>query len=147
MNSKLILGDSIEEMKKFQENSIDLILSDIPYGISYDEWDVLHSNTNSALLGSSNAQKKAGSVFKHRGKPLNGWSEADKKIPLEYYEWVSKWAGLWLKCLKPGGSAFIFCGRRMAPRCACAMEDAGFIFKDEIAWIKELAPPSCATYF
>lgn len=136
--SKIICGDSIQEIKKIDSNSIHLILSDIPYGISYDEWDVLHNNTNSALLGKSPAQEKS-ALFKTRGKPLNGWSEADKKIPLEYYQWCSKWASEWLRVLKPGASCFIFAGRRYAHRCICALEDAGFIFKDMIAWQKDSA--------
>ena len=77
--NEILLGDSTELIKTIASESIHAIVSDIPYGISYDEWDVLHKNTNSALLGASQAQKKAGNVFKHRGKPLNGWSEADKK--------------------------------------------------------------------
>lgn len=136
--SKVICGDSIIEIKKIPDESIHLILSDIPYGISYDEWDVLHNNTNSALLGKSPAQDKS-TVFKSRGKPLNGWSEADKRIPQEYYEWCSQWAPDWYRVLKPGGSCFIFAGRRYAHRCICALEDAGFIFKDMIAWQKESA--------
>ena len=133
-------GDSIELIKSIDSETIHLILSDIPYGIGYEEWDVLHNNTNSALLGSSKAQEKAGSVFKKRGKPLNGWSEADKKIPYEYQEWCSKWAKEWLRVLKPGASVFIFAGRRLSHRCICAMEEAGFIFKDMIAWEKDSAP-------
>jgi len=85
--NKILNGDAIELLKNLESETFHLILSDIPYGISYDEWDVLHQNTNSALLGSSPAQEKAGSVFKKRGKPLNGWSEADKKISKEYYKW------------------------------------------------------------
>lgn len=137
---EVLFGDSIELMKSIPDNSIHLIASDIPYGISYDEWDVLHNNTNSALLGSSPAQEKAGSIFKKRGKPLNGWSEADKKIPLEYQDWCSTWAGDWLRVLKPGGSAFVFAGRRFAHRAICALEDAGFTFKDMISWEKNTAP-------
>ena len=34
---------------------------------------------------------------------------------------------------------FIFAGRRLAHRCISAMEDAGFIYKDMIAWEKETA--------
>ncbi len=136
--SAVICGDSIKEIKKISDNSIHLILSDIPYGISFDKWDVLHNNTNSALLGKSPAQDKS-SVFKTRGKPLNGWSEADKQIPLEYYQWCSKWASEWLRVLKPGASCFIFAGRRYAHRCICALEDAGFIFKDMLSWQKDAA--------
>lgn len=139
-SSSIILGDSLQVIKKIDEESIDAIVSDIPYGISYDEWDVLHKNTNSALLGSSQAQEKAGNVFKHRGKPLNGWSEADKQISKEYQEWCVGWAKDWLRVLKPGASVFIFAGRRMAHRCICALEDVGFIFKDMISWQKEQAP-------
>ncbi len=138
--NQVIHGNSLEIIKEIEDESIHLILSDIPYGISFEDWDVLHHNTNSALLGSSPAQEKAGKVFKRRGKPLNGWSEADKKIPKEYYEWCSKWAGDWLRILKPGGSVFVFAGRRLAHRCIAAMEDAGFIYKDMICWEKETAP-------
>ena len=46
--------------------SVHLILSDIPYGIGADHWDVLHRNTNSAYLGRSPAQRLAGAVFQRR---------------------------------------------------------------------------------
>ena len=118
--------------------SVHLILSDIPYGIGVDDWDVLHPNTNSAFLGSSPAQQKAGAVFQKRGKPLNGWSAADREIPAQYYEWCKTWTSQWLRVLKPGGSAIVFAGRRLAHRCIAAMEDAGFTFKDMLAWLREL---------
>jgi site-specific DNA-methyltransferase (adenine-specific) len=132
--------DGIEAVRQLDDSSIHLILSDIPYGIGVDEWDVLHNNSNSALLGSSPAQVKAGAVFKHRGKPLNGWSEADRKIPLEYQQWCESFAGEWLRILKPGASAIVFAGRRLAHRCVVAFENAGFTFKDSLAWLRESAP-------
>lgn len=136
----IILGDSIELVKQFSTDSIHAIISDIPYGIGYDSWDVLHNNTNHAYGGASSAQLAAGKLFKRRGKPLNGWSEADKRIPLEYQEWCASWASDWLRILKPGGSCFIFAGRRYAHRCIIAMEDAGFTFKDMLSWEKDTAP-------
>jgi len=140
MTKKVITEDSIQYVKKIDSESIHAIISDIPYGISYDKWDVLHNNTNSALGGSSEGQKKGGSLFKHRGKPLNGWSEADKNISKEYQEWCAGWAKDWLRVLKPGASCFIFAGRRYAHRAITALEDEGFIFKDMLAWEKEKAP-------
>jgi site-specific DNA-methyltransferase (adenine-specific) len=101
---------------------------------------VLHDNTNSALLGTSPAQVRAGAVFKHRGKPINGWSQADRQIPRQYYDWCSQWAGDWLRVLKPGGSAIVFAGRRCGHRCVAALEDAGFSYKDMLAWIRPKAP-------
>ena len=138
--NKVVCEDSITGLSQIASDSIHLILSDIPYGISVDDWDVLHTNTNSALLGNSPAQKKAGAVFKSRGKPINGWSEADKAIPREYYEWCLKWSGEWLRILKPGGSAIVFAGRRLAHRCISALEDTGFSYKDMLAWERSRAP-------
>ena len=132
-------GDAIELVKKVQTSSVHMILSDIPYGISLDGWDILHSNTNSSLLGVSPSQEKAGNVFKRRGKPLNGWNSQDKNMSAEYYEWCMGWAPEWYRVMISGGSCFIFAGRRFAHRCICAMEDAGFIFKDMIAWEKDVA--------
>jgi site-specific DNA-methyltransferase (adenine-specific) len=132
-------GDSIELIKNIDDNSIDLIVSDIPYGIGVDAWDVLHNNTNNAYLGTSPAQEKAGAIFKKRGKPLNGWSEADRLIPKQYYDWVKTWASEWLRIIKPGANVFIFAGRRLSHRCICAFEDAGFTYKDMIGWEKERA--------
>jgi len=138
--NKIIYGNCLDIVKNIEPSSIHLILSDIPYGIGVDEWDVLHDNTNSAFLGTSPAQKKAGAIFKKRGKPLNGWSEADRQIPIQYYEWCLSWVNDWLRVLKPGGSALVFAGRRLAHRCICAFEDSGFTYKDMLAWSKEKAP-------
>lgn len=140
MIDQIINGDSISLIKEIESNSIHAIISDIPYGIGYDHWDVLHNNTNSAYGGASNAQIEAGSLFKRRGKPLNGWSEADKKIPAEYQAWCESWADDWLRVLKPGASCFIFAGRRFAHRCIVALENSGFTFKDMLSWEKNTAP-------
>lgn len=135
----LIKGDSIEILKTLEKESAHAIISDIPYGIGHDEWDVLHLNNNSGLGGCSKAQEN-NALFKRRGKPLNGWSEADKKIPVEYQQWVSTWATSWFRILKPGGTVFVFAGRRYAHRAITALEDAGFTFKDMLAWERDKAP-------
>ena len=137
---KVVQGDSVNALARLPSQSVHMILSDIPYGIGAEEWDVLHDNTNSAFLGSSPAQVRAGAVFKKRGKPINGWSEADREIPKQYYEWCATWAKDWFRVLKPGGSAIIFAGRRYSHRCICALEDVGFSFKDMLAWKRDRAP-------
>lgn len=138
--NKVINKNSIDGIADIPENYVHLILSDIPYGIGAEDWDVLHDNKNSAYLGTSPAQKKGGGLFKKRGKPINGWSEADREIPKQYYEWCATWASEWLRVVKPGGSVFIFAGRRYSHRCITALEDAGFSFKDMFAWMRQRAP-------
>ncbi len=139
-SNSVIQFDTTKPLIFLEDDAVHLILSDIPYGIGAEDWDVLHPNTNSAFLGSSPAQQKAGAVFKKRGKPINGWSDADRAIPRQYQEWCTLWAAEWLRVLKPGASAIVFAGRRYAHRCICALEDAGFSFKDMLAWYRDRAP-------
>ena len=56
-------GNSLDLIQDVENESVHLILSDIPYGIGTDEWDILHNNSNSAYLGSSDSQKKLALFF------------------------------------------------------------------------------------
>ncbi|MDR3658498.1 MAG: site-specific DNA-methyltransferase [Mycobacterium sp.] len=137
---RFVHGDGIEGTRQLEPESVHAVISDIPYGIGADDWDVLHNNTNSAYRGASPAQLRSGSTFKSRGKPINGWSAADRAIPLEYQQWCARWAADWYRALKPGGSAIVFAGRRYSHRLISAMEDVGFSLKDQLAWVKPNAP-------
>lgn len=133
---ELINSDCVDAMKTINDSFIDVVITDIPYGISYSDWDVLHNNTNSALGGSSKHQKEDTS-FKKRGKPINGWSEADKKIPYEYQEWCSKWAKELFRITKEGSPILIFSSRRLQHRVCNALEDNGFMIRDILIWEKD----------
>ncbi len=136
--NKITLGDCLEHLPKIENNTIDLFLSDIPYGISLDDWDVLHNNTNSALLGSSPAQNgKSG--FKRRGKPINGWSKSDRNIGLEYEQWCESWSKIVYPKMKPGSFLFVFGARRTIHRVINAFENSGFLTKDMLVWKKPSA--------
>lgn len=136
--NKLTLGDCIGFIPQLDDNSIDLFLSDIPYGINMDDWDVLHNNTNSALLGKSPAQVGK-SAFKRRGKPINGWSESDRNIGLEYEEWCESWSTLIYPKMKTGSFLFVFGARRTIHRVINAFENSGFLLKDILSWKKPSA--------
>ena len=136
--NKITNADCLEHLANLDKGTIDLFLSDIPYGINLDEWDVLHNNTNSALLGQSPAQYgKSG--FKRRGKPINGWSTADRNSGNEYQEWCESWAKLTFPIMKEGASVFVFGARRTLHRAINALEDSGFLLKDVLAWKKPSA--------
>ena len=131
-------GNCLEHIPRLTDNSIDLFLSDIPYGINLDDWDVLHTNTNSALLGKSPAQAgKSG--FRRRGKPINGWAQSDRNIGLEYQEWCKTWATKVYPKMKNGSFLFVFGARRTIHRVINALEDSGFLLKDTLAWEKPSA--------
>lgn len=136
--NKITFGNCIDHIPHLTDDSIDLFLSDIPYGINLDDWDVLHNNTNSALLGKSPAQEgKTG--FKRRGKPINGWSQADRNIGMEYQEWCKDWASKVYPKMKTGSFLFVFGARRTIHRVINAFEDSGFLLKDTMAWKKPSA--------
>lgn len=133
---KLYNDDCRNILKSIPNESIDIVLTDIPYGINYDEWDVLHNNTNSALGGSSQHQKENTS-FKRRGKPINGWSEADKKIPYEYQDWCRTWMKDLYRVTKQASPVLIFSSRRYLHRVCSALEDEGFLIRDILIWKKD----------
>ena len=135
---KITLADCREHLPKLEDDSIELLLSDIPYGIAMDDWDVLHSNQNSALLGESPAQQGK-PAFKRRGKPINGWSRSDRNIGKEYEDWCRSWAHMVFPKLKSGGSVLLFGARRTIHRVVNAFEDSGFLLKDMLAWKKKSA--------
>lgn len=136
--NQVVCGDAIKLLDQVKPDSIHLVLSDIPYGIALDEWDVLHANTNSALLGKSPAQEGK-NAFKRRGKPINGWSSADRNISKEYQDWCYSWAKKLNPLVKEGGSLFIFGARRTLHRALVAFEESGFLVRDVLAWEKPTA--------
>lgn len=137
---KLYKGDCIEVLKALPDRSVDVVISDIPYGIDFASWDILHSNKNSALMGSSPAQESSGALFKSRGKPKNGWSDADKERPKEFQNFCESWLTEIFRVTKECSPIVIFTGRQYQHRFTVAAEDSGFIFKDTITWDKVSAP-------
>ena len=135
--NKVHHGDAIKKLKEIPDNSIDICISDIPYGINYDEWDVLHENTNSALGGSHSSMN--GTSFKRRGKPINGWNEADKKIPYEYQMWCEEWMKELFRITKEGSPIILFSSRRYLHRVSVALENQGFLIRDVLIWKKDRA--------
>jgi site-specific DNA-methyltransferase (adenine-specific) len=136
--NQLLQGDCRDFLQELDDHSIDLFLSDIPYGISLDDWDVLHNNTNSALLGQSPAQVgKSG--FKRRGKPINGWSAADREQGREYERWCGQWAEAVYPKMKSGSFLLVFGARRTLHHVINAFEEQGFLLKDILSWKKSNA--------
>lgn len=134
--NKVYHDDCRNVLKHIDDEMIDIVLSDIPYGISYDDWDILHNNTNSALGGSTPHQVENTS-FQRRGKPINGWSEADKNIPYEYQEWCKTWAKELCRITKEASPILLFSSRRYLHRVCSALEDEGFLIRDILIWKKD----------
>lgn len=124
-------------MQDFPSKRVHYVLTDPPYGIDFADWDTLHNNTNSALGKASPAQ--VGSSFPRRGKPINGWSAADRQIGSEYMEWCYRWARDIPRLCYPGSLVSVFNSRRFCAYMQAGLEKSGLNTRDMIAWIKPTA--------
>lgn len=124
MINTIINGDCLDIMKTISDNSIDMILTDPPYGIDvlntnwcYDKIDKLKvKDTNTPIKGLPVGMKFNPEDAKKLGIFLN-------KCALE-----------WIRVLKPGGFCLVFSNARSSHRVGVALEDAGFEIRDQMIW-------------
>ena len=117
----LLLGDNIQLMKTIEDNSIDSVVTDPPYGLTSIVKRFGKSNSADAQYGTDG-------VFKRSSKGFMG-KEWDSDVPS-----VEFWREVY-RILKPGGHILSFGGTRTYHRMATAIEDAGFEIRDQLQWL------------
>ena len=120
---KIFNGDSLEVLKSFDQNSIDAIITDPPYGLTSITKRFGKENSAAAKYGKDGSFSRLSKGF--MGKQWDGTG-------IEYN--VDFWKEC-LKVLKPGGYLLAFGGTRTFHRIACAIEDAGFEIRDTLMWL------------
>ena len=120
---KIINGNSLEVLKSFNQNSIDAIITDPPYGLTSITKRFGKENSAVAKYGKDGSFSRLSKGF--MGKQWDGTG-------IEYN--VDFWKEC-LKVLKPGGYLLAFGGTRTFHRIACAIEDAGFEIRDTLMWL------------
>jgi site-specific DNA-methyltransferase (adenine-specific) len=105
-NATLLLGDCVEVMAGMSENSLDAIVTDPPYLISF-----------------------MSKSFDSQHKSLAGENEGQ-----QMQAWHSLWVKEAYRVLKPGGYLIAAGGARTYHRLASAVEDIGFELRDCIMW-------------
>lgn len=140
MKNKIIQGDAIEELKKLDENSVDSVVTDPPYGLEFmgKDWDKFGVSKARAkrLLGSDNKGTND-RFFDHRkGAEKRGrYTELTINERNAFQEFSYQWAKECLRVLKPGGHLLSFGGARTYHRMVCGVEDAGFEIRDTIMYL------------
>jgi len=114
----LILGDCLEAMRELPDASVDAVITDPPYGISFmgKHWDAFDIEKR---VGKRDVSKL--------GVRLTG--------NVAFQEWTRAWASEALRVLKPGGHLLSFAATRTYHRMACGVEEAGFEIRDTLAWM------------
>jgi DNA modification methylase len=130
MESRLIHGEALDELRKLDSNSVDAIICDPPAGISFmgKEWD----NPNYFPL----RERKNGQNSTFGKSMTNGpeWSYS-KKARDTFIAFLSEIMHEALRVLKPGGHALVWSIPRTSHWTATALEDAGFEIRDSIAHV------------
>jgi len=115
-------GDSREVLKTLPDNSISSVVCDPPYALVSIGKRFGAADAAPAQEGATGAYARASRGF--MGKQ---WDTGEAAFAVEF------WAQVW-RVLKPGGHVVAFSGTRTYHRLACAIEDAGFEIRDQLAW-------------
>jgi site-specific DNA-methyltransferase (adenine-specific) len=113
-------GDSREVLKTLEDNSVDSVVCDPPYAL----------DTIVKRYGAESAAPTKGGVYARSSAGFMGQKWDTGEVAFDAGFWREVW-----RVLKPGGYLLAFGGTRTYHRLACAIEDAGFIVRDQFAWI------------
>jgi site-specific DNA-methyltransferase (adenine-specific) len=121
-NGRVVLhkGDCLEVVRTMPDNSIDSVCTDPPYALV----------SIVKRFGAEGAAPAQGGVYARASAGFMGkkWDTGETAFAVEF------WAEI-LRVLKPGGHVAAFGGTRSYHRLACAIEDAGFEIRDQLAWV------------
>ena len=117
----IIHGDCLEELKKLEDNSVDAVITDPPYGLSNTKPQQVADVLKAWVTGETEAvpAKRGGFMGKD-------W---DSFVPPP---------AVWEECmrvLKPGGHMAVFAGARTQDLMGLSIRLAGFEIRDTLGWI------------
>jgi DNA modification methylase/ParB-like chromosome segregation protein Spo0J len=122
---KLIIGDCVTEMAKFDAESINLIFTDSPYAISGDD--------KMTMVGDRIENAKFG--------------EWDSMSADDYYKLMKGMMKQAYRVLTPGGSLYCFCDRLFIGELWEMAKAIGFTPKNVMVWVKSNPTPNARRNF
>lgn len=120
---KIFVGDCRERLSGMEPHSIDSCVCDPPYHLTSIVKRFGAANAAPAKAGKTGAYERAS-----RGFMGQTWDGGDVAFDPE------TWAAVY-RVLKPGAHLVAFSGTRTYHRMVCAIEDAGFEIRDQLAWV------------
>lgn len=129
-------GDCAEVMASMKSDSVDAIVTDPPYGLSFmgKEWDSFGTDTRQ--VGDEHFWVPDNPYG--RSKVRYGWNQNKSKLRDSMATFQVAMTPIFeeaLRVAKPGAHLLCFGGTRTFHRMACAIEDAGWEIRDCIMWV------------
>jgi len=131
-------GECAEVMASMEPESVDAIVTDAPYGLSFmgAKWDSFGGSTGNQTVSERQAEGKR-YADENKGAPRYGNSHGKKVTQGEMVAFQEAMTPIFeeaLRVAKPGAHLLCFGGTRTFHRMACAIEDAGWEIRDCIMW-------------
>jgi hypothetical protein len=124
---RLLKGDCLQKLKELEDNSVDSIVTDPPYGLGFmgKDWDTF----DKSQFGIQGEEGENDLKNKKNFKILPRYNTDG------LYQFSKDWAIECYRVLKPGGHLLSFAGSRTYHKICMGVEDAGFEIRDQIMWI------------
>ncbi len=136
---RLHLGDCLQVLKTFPDNSFYSVVTDPPYGIRFmgKAWDGADIEARAARRAEMPSHAPdAGPNGGHRSVAAEaGKYDLTPKGMLAFQAFTLEWAAECLRVLKPGGHLLSFASPRTYHHMAVGIEMAGFEIRDQIMWV------------
>lgn len=123
MIGHVVCGDSREVLRELAPDSLDGCACDPPYALVSIGKRFGANDAAPAKVGASGAYARASAGFMGQQ-----WDTGETAFDPSFWSEV-------LRVLKPGAHIVAFGGTRTYHRLVCAIEDAGFEIRDQLAWI------------
>lgn len=138
-DATLYRADCIALMRTLPDSSVDSIVTDPPYGISFmgKAWDGADIEARTARRrGFASHAPNAGPNGGHKSIAAEaGKYDLAPAAMRAFQEFSEEWAREALRVLKPGGHLLSFSSARTYHRMVSGIEDAGFEIRDQIMWL------------
>jgi len=126
---QLFSGDCREQLKLLPDNSVDAGVMDPPYALVSIVKRFGNTKESDQTKTSERVRGRVDGFSRLAAGGFMGkkWDTGETAFAIEF------WAEV-LRVLKPGAHLAAFSGTRTYHRMACAIEDAGFEIRDQLAW-------------
>ena len=118
----IVNEDCMEGLKKIEDNTIDIVITDPPYFL-----DKLETSWNSEDVRKNKASKTVGNLPKGM--------KFDRNQSKKFREYYTEFSKEIYRVLKPGGFFISFSSARLYHAMATGVEDANFNIRDMLGWI------------